>query len=690
MPFCDRLRRPAHVAVSKALRLRAQFESEGLGSGCNSGYGIGEDHGRRPSRAGDFMGFSDHIKEIERVGQGGNTGRDAVVLDSWRRCLDTYQLDPAKAREAIIVSDTRLREHRQQAEDLVHIARSGLEKLYRQVAEQNYVLLLSDREGVTVEFLGDPSFNNNLRKAGLYLGSDWSEPLAGTCAVGACIATGEALTIHQTDHFDITHTPLSCTAAPIYDTQGSLTAVLDISLLSSPILKASQNMARHLVSSTVRRIELANLMADSRHDLVLRFAGAPEFLDVDPEAAIAVDGGGRITGMTHGGARLLATSRGLDWRRPELLIGQPVADFFEAGLDELASLTRASLPQDRRIAVRDGSILYAHAIEPQQRMTTTPLARAGAARPLPAVARLGGNTPIIDTLRRRIEKLAPSRLPILLQGQTGTGKEHLARIVHDASGLAGRFVAVNCAAIPEQLIESELFGHAPGAFTGALARGRKGLVEEAEGGTLFLDEIGDMPFAAQSRLLRVLAEGEVLPVGGSAPRKVAFRVVSASHRSLADMVAAGTFREDLYYRLNAAVLSLPPLAERDDLPWLLDRLLERHGMEGRPLRISTTARLMILSYRWPGNIRELDNAIAFAAALCDDGLIQVTDLPDHLAHGSVPGAERTADAEGRDALDLRAVLAASGGNVSEAARRLGIDRTTMHRRMRRLGIDRPH
>lgn len=414
------------------------------------------------------MGFADHVKEIERVGQGSNTGRDAIVVESWRRCLETYQLDPAQAREAVIVSQTRLREHRQQAEDLVHIARSGLERLYRQVAEQNYVLLLSDRQGVTVEFLGDPSFNNNLRKAGLYLGSEWSEPRAGTCAVGACLATGEALTIHQTDHFDITHTPLSCTAAPIYDTQGALAAVLDISLLSSPILKTSQNMARHLVSSTVRRIELANLMANSRHDLVLRFAGAPEFLDVDPEAAISVDGGGRITGMTHGGARLLAASRGIDWRQPELVLGQPVADFFEAGLDELASLTRASLPQDRRIAVRDGSVLFAHAIEPQQRVAGAPLVRA--LRSPPAMNLLGGSVDIMDSLRRKIAKLAPSALPILLQGETGTGKEYLARIIHEVSGLSGRFVAVNCAAIPEQLIESELFGYVSGAFTGALVK----------------------------------------------------------------------------------------------------------------------------------------------------------------------------------------------------------------------------
>ncbi|MBP2571996.1 transcriptional regulator of acetoin/glycerol metabolism [Agrobacterium tumefaciens] len=627
------------------------------------------------------MGFSDHIKEIEHVGQGRNTGRDAVVLESWRRCLDTYQLDPAKAREAVIVSETCLREHRQRAEDLVHIARSGLERLYRQVAEQNYVLLLSDQQGVTVEFLGDPSFNNNLRKAGLYLGSEWSEPRAGTCAVGACIATGEALTIHQTDHFDVTHTPLSCTAAPIYDTQGALTAVLDISLLSSPILKTSQNMARHLVSSTVRRIELANLMASSRHDLVLRFAGAPEFLDVDPEAALSVDGSGRITGMTHAAARLLAASRGLDWRMPERLLGERVEEFFEAGFDELASLTRSSLPQERRIVVKDGTVLYAHAIEPQQHRSTVPLARP---KSQPVMEEIGGDGPAVRNLRRKVEKLAPAKLSILLQGQTGTGKEHLARIIHDASGVSGRFVAVNCAAIPEQLIESELFGYLPGAFTGALAKGRKGLVEEAQGGTLFLDEIGDMPFAAQSRLLRVLAEGEILPVGGSTPQKVDFRVISASHRPLSDMVRTGDFREDLYYRLNAAVLTLPALCERDDFPWLLDRLLEKHGLPGRPLTLSNAARMLILGHSWPGNIRELDNAIAFAAALCDDGVITAEDLPDHLVSAT---SAPMIDSRGAD---LGALLAACNGNVSEAARRLGIDRTTMHRRMRRLGIGKPH
>ncbi|KAG1453449.1 hypothetical protein G6F57_015717 [Rhizopus arrhizus] len=272
---------------------------------------------------------SAHIREIEQVGRGRPTQRDAHVVRSWLRCLDQYQLDPAQACEAYIVPDGRLREHRQQSEALINIARSGLDHLFKQVAGQNYVLLLADRQGVTVEFLGDPLQTDKLRKAGLYLGSEWSEPRAGTCAVGACLETGEALTIHQTDHFDNTHTPLSCTAAPIYNADGELAAVLDISLLSSPSLKTSQNLALHLVNSTTRRIELANLMARTRNEWVLRFARSPEFLDVDPEAAISLDGTGRILGMTHSGAKLLARAAGLDWRSPAGLIGQPVTRFFD-------------------------------------------------------------------------------------------------------------------------------------------------------------------------------------------------------------------------------------------------------------------------------------------------------------------------------------------------------------------------
>jgi transcriptional regulator of acetoin/glycerol metabolism len=620
---------------------------------------------------------SAHIREIEQVGRGRPTQRDAHVVRSWLRCLDQYQLDPAQACEAYIVPDGRLREHRQQSEALINIARTGLDHLFKQVAGQNYVLLLADRQGVTVEFLGDPLQTDKLRKAGLYLGSEWSEPRAGTCAVGACLETGEALTIHQTDHFDNTHTPLSCTAAPIYNANGELAAVLDISLLSSPSLKTSQNLALHLVNSTTRRIELANLMARTRNEWVLRFARSPEFLDVDPEAAISLDGSGRILGMTHSGAKLLARAAGLDWRSPSGLIGQPVTRFFDVQLDDLPHYTRGHAPQDRLIVARDGNALFAHAIEPNRH----PRGATVAVRATPSALRgLDGGDAKMAALQVRAAKLARQGLPILLQGETGVGKEYLARAIHDDSRRPGSFVAVNCAAIPESLIESELFGYLPGAYTGAAPKGRKGLIEASDGGTLFLDEIGDMPLTLQSRLLRVLAEAEVTPIGANAPRAVRLSLVSASHRDLGEQVRQGRFREDLYYRINAATLTVPPLRERQDLDWLIARMLARHQDESGAPVLSSAALLALKAHAWPGNIRELANVIAVAAALCEDGIITPQDLPDTFAPAGVAvSAEEAA---------LRSTLARCGGNVSEAARQLGVDRSTVHRQMRRYGLTR--
>jgi sigma-54 dependent transcriptional regulator, acetoin dehydrogenase operon transcriptional activator AcoR len=611
----------------------------------------------------------EHIREVENVAMGRASSRDPWVVKSWLRCINEHRLDPTRACEAFILPEYELRSHRQQSEDLISIARSGLEALYAQMSGQNYVLLLGNRSGVAVEFLGDPAFDHRLRKAGLYLGAEWSEPRAGTCAIGACIATGEALTIHQTDHFDVTHTPLSCTAAPIYDTRGEFAAVLDISLLSSPIAKASQNLALHMVAATVRRIELANLMAQTRHEWVLRFSRSPDFLDVDPEAAISLDASGRVIGMTHRGAQFLARAAGVSWRSPELIVGQPLGRFFELGVDDLGELTRQRPTRDRLVVARDGNRLFAHAIEPQLRRTRRqPAPRIAATG---ALARLGGGDPQVEALQERAAKLAPTALPILIQGETGTGKEFLARALHEASGRRGAFVAVNCAAIPEGLIEAELFGHAAGAFTGAAPRGRKGLVEEAEGGTLFLDEIGDMPLVLQARLLRVLSEGEVMPVGAARARRVDVRVISASHRDLPSQVRAGTLREDLYYRLSAATLSLPPLRDREDFDWLVDCLL------GGRARLAPGARAALRARAWPGNLRQLGNALAVASVLCEGEVIERGDLP------SEPGSGLALDGE---AEALRAVLSRCGGNVSETARQPRLDRTTVHRRMRRLGV----
>ena len=282
-----------------------------------------------------------HVAEIERVLDGQQSDRDPAVVHSWIRCVSEYRMDPAQKVRAHIVSSARLREHRERSERLIHIARNGLSELFRQVAGHDYVLLLADNKGVTVDYFGDPRFETELRHAGLYLGSEWSESRAGTCGVGSCMVTGEALTIHQSDHFDELHTPLSCTAAPIYDLHGALTAVLDISLLRPPGPKISQNLALHLVRQSARHIELANLMHEQRRGWVLCFSHQSSFLDVDPEHAIAIDGSGHVVGMTHSACRELALLAGCSWREPQRVLGGPIGRFFQTDTDHLTRLARA-------------------------------------------------------------------------------------------------------------------------------------------------------------------------------------------------------------------------------------------------------------------------------------------------------------------------------------------------------------
>jgi transcriptional regulator of acetoin/glycerol metabolism len=274
---------------------------------------------------------------------------------------------------------------------------------------------------------------------------------------------------------------------------------------------------------------------------------------------------------------------------------------------------------------------------------------------------------------------------ILLTGETGSGKERFARALHDSSERRRQpFVAVNCAALPESLIESELFGHLAGSFSGAASRGKRGLIQEADGGTLFLDEIGDMPLPLQGRLLRVLAEREVLPVGATRPVAVNLRVVAATHCDLVAAVKGGRFRDDLYYRLNGGHFHLPPLRDREDLGVLVHRLCA----DGSPaVRLSAPARARLVAHSWPGNLRELCNAIECARSLCSDGVVTPDDLPESLgAHppGHLSGLWRprgTARVEpaGDAARAWLPTLRQHRWNVSEAARQLGVSRMTLYR-----------
>lgn len=639
-----------------------------------------------------------HIDELARVAVGQHTARDGIIHDSWLRCVEQYRLDPAVSHGVRIVTQSRLREHRDAMGGLLHCARSRLETLYSQVSGLEYVLLLTDAQGVTVDYIGNERSGDRdgreLRKAGLYPGADWDEAHMGTCAVGTCIATRSALIVHRSDHFDAGRIGLTCTAAPVHDTDGSLAAVLDISALHSPPSKQSQHVALQLVKFFARSIENAHLLERFRDEWIIGLSTMPGGAEGDPDMVLAVDRSGHILGCNDRARRLLAP------RMPGAGKGGPIGQRFDAFFDcepgDLPSFT-AALPAHRRRLRLHGSegMLHVRAMAP-----AVPASRAVRAddRALPPALRaLFGEDRAMRAVATRASRLADTGMSLLIHGETGTGKEHLAKAIHAASDRAsGPFIALNCAAIPESLIESELFGHEPGAFTGASPRGRKGLFVAADGGTLFLDEIGDMPLALQARLLRVLAEREVTPVGRNRPVPVNIRVIAATHRDLTELVREGRFRGDLYYRLNAAVLTLPPLRQRADLGWLIDRLLAVRAPEGAgPRRISPEALGALLAHGWPGNVRELINCLDYASAVSSGGMIGTSDLPDTLAvpapRHDLPVPDAFVAGE-EDAMtgQLLGALRAWRWNVSAVARDLGVDRTTIHRRMRRLGIVPPH
>jgi DNA-binding NtrC family response regulator len=322
---------------------------------------------------------------------------------------------------------------------------------------------------------------------------------------------------------------------------------------------------------------------------------------------------------------------------------------------------------------------------------TAPPAGETRGRGRPMVAIIGSHPDMVE-LFKLVSRVAGTKSSVMIMGESGTGKELIARTIHEASTRRERsFVAVNCTSFSETLLESELFGHVKGAFTGAIER-RPGLFLEANRGTVFLDEVGDMSLSMQAKLLRVLQEEEVKPVGGTDTVPVDVRVVAATHQDLDALVRAGRFRLDLFYRLNVVALRVPPLRERrDDIPLLAEHFLREYGLLAqRPLQgFSTKAMRALMNYPWPGNVRELENAVERAVALAPGSIVEESDLPDKIVHHAgqlpaTPGGQATLDEMTRRY--VLSVLEKVRGNKTEAARILGVPRRTLYRMLERYGV----
>jgi transcriptional regulator of acetoin/glycerol metabolism len=623
----------------------------------------------------------------------------AVVARSWARSQAAGLAPDAHPPEFFHLAGLALAEAVDERKALLAHARPVMEYLHAQTRDSGSMVILADDHGVLLQSLGDAEFLDRAGRIALAPGASWHERDRGTNAIGTALAETSAVVINGAEHYLDRNDFLTCAAAPVSAPDGRLLGVLDIS---------GDQRRRHphtlsLVRTAAQMLENRIFEVSHRGDVRLHLHPLAEGVGTVAEGVLAVSEDARVIGANRAALSLLALlprelgtlplerllhvrlSALVEWARHHGAEPVPVSRADASGrASPFGLFVRVSLPPPRPVS-------FGTAAKPQ-----------APAAPADALAALDTGCAQLHAAVIKARKVLDKPIPVLLQGESGVGKEVFAQAMHAASARRERpFVAVDCASLPENLIEAELFGYAPGAFTGARREGSPGRIREVRGGTLFLDEIGDMPLALQTRLLRVLQERQVTPLGGGKPVPVEFALVCATHRNLKTEMDAGRFRADLYYRLNGLTLMLPAVRERTDFAALLQRLLASLA-PNQGITLTPGVAAAFADHPWPGNVRQLVNALRTACALLDPGervidwahlpddlLLELrADTPRHVATATPP-PDSTPPAAGPAVERLRDISAqaihraieVSRGNMSEAARRLGISRNTLYRRL---------
>jgi len=615
---------------------------------------------------------------------------DPFVSRSWNRCLHK-KIKYDRVPDGLILTQNELNERLERNELLIRASRPVVLRIKRFLKKVNYALFLCDPEGYVLTTFCNNSFSNLVNKVHLAPGANWSEERRGTNAIGTALIECAPLRVLGAEHFIRENHVISCWASPIKNRKGDIIGILDISGKFSG--KRNPIIESHRISEMVllgaanisNNFYLLKLHENFRHcSKALQVIS--KLLD---QQHIIIDNEGYISDCTDAAIKPLSLKKSdLPGKHLMEILASASSDFSIAIPDTFSIKKQTS----------KSFIASFHSLIKNLEIVATQLNLSPNLLPEKSTNSGAwiGSCALSQKVLKLASKAALSNFPIILQGASGTGKELIARHIHDHSFRRnGPFIALNCAALPPNLIESELFGYVEGSFTGAKRGGKPGKFELANQGTIFLDEIGDMPLDAQVAILRVLQEKEVSRIGDTKTIKINVRIVAATHQNLQELIQKKLFRQDLYYRLGVIVIQLPDLSERkEDIRELVHYFTHRACSDmGKPtMEVNEDIFPYLYGHDWPGNVRELENCVANMVAMTEGERLTVSDLP--IAIKAKQGKPKSFDENNQLLMQFKknAIIEAlkkSKGKIAPAARILGISRTSLYRKMRELKID-PH
>ncbi len=612
----------------------------------------------------------------------GNNLLNSQIVESWERCI-RIGLDPHVKPPILQTTDYELRMLREKDELTHRFALAEMHSLHQQIAGSNFLIAFGNAQGTVLDTISDSDFQSSKAAESIVPGAIWAEDQRGTNALGTCAAEGRAVIVHGEEHFFFDHSDVSCFAAPVMHSDGSLAGVLDAS--SNCSVRNNHTLALMRMAAT--HIENSLFFAQQDEHIVVLFHSRWELLNSVSGGLASFAQDGRLVSINQRGREIL---RGLSVR-PGVAFETIFDTRFNAALIEMADSRQPTL---RDLLGSQYSVLWRNRHSFEKRAIHVPsLSPSSVVADAIDQNKTNSAAPSYDLgdgmIARdpefcrqlaRIKSSVQFKPPFLVLGESGTGKEVIARHIHNESKRKGPFIAVNCGALPEHLLEAELFGYVAGAFTGAQRNGSEGLALAADRGTLFLDEIGDMPLSSQVSLLRFLDSSEIRPVGGTTAKKVDIQIVAATNVNLEAAIENKKFRGDLFYRLGVVKISLPPLRERSDFPNIVHQLM----LEIMPAQTITSDAVSALSsLPWRGNIRELHSAILQLTMNAQGNTITFSDVTFSL--GETPENHQiTATESWREKMrsEIAALLGTNGNNITQAARTLGISRNTVYKYVR--------